>query len=421
MDYTNKLVKVVSHFFAQYGYKRTYWVGYSGGLDSRVLLECCALLRQTFPIKLKAVYINHGISPNAAHWATHCQAACDDLQIEFQAVSVSLNLEAGSLEEVARDARYDVFANLMADDDMLLTAHHQDDQAETVLLQLCRGAGLKGLSAMPSLKPFAKGYQGRPLLSCPRTDLECFAKENALSWIEDESNADSSYSRNFIRNHILPLLKQHWAGAAKSIARSASHCSEAQQLLDGIASELLAQARGSKANTLSVSYLLELSLDQRRLVLRSWIAANEFLMPDAKKLQTICMDVLNAAADRFPLVCWSDVEVRRYQDDLYIMRALGSHDASAIFEWDLAEDLRLPSGQKLIDRAGLSMFVDSVQIRFRRGGEVIKLPGRGTHTLKKMFQAWGVPPWERERIPLLFYGKELIAVVGYLIHPDYKM
>ncbi len=419
MDCTSKLITAVSNAFTQYGFKRTYWVGYSGGLDSRVLLEICARLRSIFPIKLRAIYINHGLSPHAATWAAHCQAVCNKLQIDFQAVAVCLNKEDGSLEEIARKARYHVFSDLMSADDMLVTAHHQDDQAETVLLQLCRGAGLKGLSAMPALKVFAKGYHARPLLPFSREELEMFADENNLTWVEDESNADSRYSRNFIRNKVLPLLKQHWVGAAKSIARSAQHCSEAQRLLDSNGFQLLEQAKGRHPNTLCVDYLLSLSLEHRRLVLRSWIAANNFLMPDAKKLQRICAEVLTAAADRFPLVSWSGTEVRRYQNDLYVMKAIPPHDVSAVFEWDFKQELQLPSGQILTHQDGLSAVVDKVQVKFRRGGEVIKLAGRGTHALKKLFQEWQIPPWQRERVPLLFYQEELVAVVGYAIHADY--
>lgn len=424
MDYTSRLVQAVSDFFTQYGFERTYWVGYSGGLDSSVLLEVCASLSISLPVKLRAIYINHGLSPYANKWALHCEQVCAELNIPFYHQKVQLNLTEGvSLEEAARKERYAVFAKQLEEDDVLLTAHHQDDQAETVLLQLFRGAGPKGLSAMPEMKPFAKGYQGRPLLPFSRIELEEYAAEQALTWIEDESNFDTTFSRNFLRHDVIPLLKKHWSGVTKSIARSATHCAEAQALLEAFAREALLQVAGSKLDTLSVSELLALSLEKRRLLLRTWIDERGFLLPDTKKLQSICTSVLTAARDRSPCVQWGQVEVRRYQDDLYLMKALPSFDATKQIDWDFSSELEVAGVQlkAVLIANGLSPEMGPVTVKFRQGGEVINLPGRGSHTLKKLFQEWQVPPWERDRIPLIFLNKRLIAVVGYAIDEDYLL
>lgn len=423
MDCMSRLVKAAADFCTQYGFDKTYWVGFSGGLDSTVLLNICASLRISLPVKLKAIYINHGLSPNANAWEAHCEQMCLDLDIPFYVCRVQLDLSHGvSLEEVAREGRYNAFAEILDKDDVLLTAHHQDDQAETMLLQLFRGAGPKGLSAMPSMKSFAQGFQGRPLLAFTRTELEAYAAQQALTWIEDESNLDTAYSRNFIRNDIMPLLKKHWPGVTKSIARSAAHCSEAQDLLNAFAQEELLQFAGSKPDTLSVSQLLALPLEKRRLLLRSWIDQRGFLLPDTKKLKSICTSVLDAAKDRFPCVRWGDVEIRRYQDDLYLMQALSPHDVMQEKVWNFSDEffiqgLRLKT---VLGAEGLSPLINSVTVRFRRGGESINLLGRGSHTLKNLFQEWQVPTWLRDRIPLLFIGDKLIAVVGYAIDRDYR-
>ncbi|MFZ2315698.1 MAG: tRNA lysidine(34) synthetase TilS [Gammaproteobacteria bacterium] len=418
----SRLIRAVADFCTQYGFDKTYWVGFSGGLDSTVLLDACASLRVSLPIKLNAIYINHGLSPNAHIWAAHCEQVCVELSIPFYHRAVQLDLSDGvSLEEVAREGRYKAFASLLEKDDVLLTAHHQDDQAETMLLQLFRGAGPKGLSAMPSMKSFAQGYQGRPLLAFTRAALETYAAEQALTWIEDESNLDTTFSRNFLRNDILPLLKKHWPGVTKSIARSAAHCSETQALLDDFSKKELLQIAGSKPDTLSVSQLLTLPIEKRRLLLRAWIDQQGFLLPDTKRLQSICTSVLTAAKDRFPCVQWGDIEVRRYQDDLYLMDALLPLDVLQEKEWDFSSELEISGLRlKVVSSAeGLSQAVNSVTVRFRRGGEVINLPGRGSHTLKNLFQEWQVPIWLRDRIPLLFIGDKLIAVVGYAIDVDY--
>lgn len=411
-------------FFAANGCHQTYWVAYSGGIDSHVLLALCAEFRRHTSIKLRAIHINHNLSPHAQAWSNHCKAICAEYDIDLIVREIKLDLQAGeSLEEEARKKRYAVFAEYVNIDDVLLTAHHQDDQAETMLMQLMRGAGLKGLSAMPAMKVFAKGWHARPLLDVDRVNLQQYAQANQLRWIDDESNQNSKMTRNFIRHHVLSVLKERWSSATNVIARSAAHCAEAQALLEQFALELCEQVKGSVENTLSIQKLLTLEEAKQRLVLRTWIHGCGFSLPNVDKIEVIRSNVLTAANDRMPCVTWGEVEVRRFRDDLFLLSALKQHKVQQCHDWNLQQPLVLPhvgvlQAEKVNAQNSLRM-VGDVQVRFRQGGEVINLPNRGRHKLKNLFQEWNVTPWLRDRIPLIFIGETCIAAVGYFIDPDY--
>lgn len=414
------LLDSVRDFCSQHGLTRTYWVAFSGGLDSHVLLSLCADLRAELSVKLRAIHVNHQISPQAAEWAAHCAQICNELNIDFTSVAISLDLQPGdSFEEAAREKRYAALADFLQEGDVLLTAHHQDDQAETFLLQLMRGAGLKGLAAMPMIKPFANGYHGRPLLTHARSYLAEYAKQHSLRHIHDESNADTALSRNFLRHHVMPLLKQRWPAASSTIARSAAHCAEAQTLLAVFAQSEWQVVQGSQPGTLSVTKLLQQDDTRQRLLLRHWIQTSGYALPDAKKLRSIQRDVLQAAWDRQPCVTWGGTAVRRHRDDLFLLPLIQPAEAAPSFAWDLSSPLSLPDGQILQaeqSRHGqLHAAIQQVEVRFRQGGEVVYVAGRGRRKLKQLFQEWGVPTWRRDRIPLLYLNEKLIAVLGYFI------
>ncbi len=398
------------------GLDKTYCLAYSGGVDSTVLLHALATLRSLYPIKIKAVHVHHGLSPHADAWARHCEQTCAEYGVTFSMYQVDATARDGkSREEVARQSRYAVFAKLMTQNDILLTAHHQDDQAETLLLQLTRGAGPKGLAAMPVVAKFHAGLHVRPLLNCSRETLHHYAEEHHLHWVDDESNDDCSYSRNFIRHEVLPLLKTRWVSITETLARVASHCAESQHLIETMSETDLSYCYGSRANTLSVKKLLGLPLPRLRQVLRLWFVHNHFRTPSTVKLQHIIHDVLHAAVDKQPLVRWGDVEVRRYRDDIYVMHALREMNLTDEHIWDLDSPLTLADGRVLtVDhmlQQGVLIDVPLVIVRFRRGGETIRLPGREhSHMLQKLFQEWGVPPWLRDRTPLIYVGDELRMV-----------
>ncbi len=420
------LIDCLKAFCLEQGFNKTYWIGYSGGLDSHVLLHLCAELRKQYPLRFKAVHVHHGLSINANDWSTHCEKICNDLQIEFIQKWVNAKASHGeSPEEVARNLRYAVFAELLVPQDILLTAHQQDDQAETLLVQLFRGAGPKGLSAMPLLKTFAAGFHARPFLSISRADLKHYAQVQQLTWINDESNDDKSFTRNFLRHSVLPILKQRWPTVTTTLARVAENCAETEALISHIALEDLALCRGESGLTLSLKKLKLLNSARQRQVLRTWFVERGCTMPSSVKLHQIQHDFFESQSDKSPLISWGKIELRRYRDELYILRTLTPHDVTQVFTWDLIQPLNIPSIGELrttiTESGGLRADIQQVTVRFRQGGERCYFPGRGCHhLLKHLMQEWGIPPWERDRIPLLFVRDTLIAIIGFFLHEDYQ-
>ncbi len=405
---------------------KTFFVGYSGGLDSHVLLHLMAQARTLRGIDVRAVHINHQLSSRAHEWEQHCKKTCENLQIPYQSFTIQLDLSANdSLEAIAREKRYSILSALLKKDDVLLTAHHQDDQAETLLLQLVRGAGPKGLAAMPTLKSLGQGFQARPLLLYSRAELKKYAIDNGLHWIEDESNERLNFSRNFIRHEILPLLKKRWPSVTGTLARVSTHCAEAQHLLEGVAKQDLLQSQGRVAGTLSIQKVLSLDSARQRQLIRQWIKDQGFLLPSAVKLNQIQTDVLLSASDKVPVVSWKNCEVRRYLDDLYILPPLVSHNEYQAIKWDRLETpLEIPNvGMlKAVDTSNQCFRKDipNVSVQFRIGGEQCQLPGRQCHhRLKNLMQEWKVPTWRRDRLPLIYVNKELVAVVGYYINSEF--
>jgi tRNA(Ile)-lysidine synthase len=419
------LLATLEKLCLQQGVDSTYWVAYSGGLDSHVLLHLLIRLRSFYPLKLHVLHINHSLSANASSWTKHCEAICGDLQVDFTVQIIDAKADTGdSPEEIARERRYAVFAGRLKQNDLLLTAHHQDDQAETLLLQLIRGAGPKGLAAMPVCKKLGLGFQVRPLLSFSRQDLQTYAQENNLQWIEDESNVNTNFSRNFVRHDIMPLLAKRWPQVAATFSRSALHCAEAQQLLEEMAQQDWVATKGSVDGTLLVSRLLALSFARQRQLIRYWLQQKNYALPGKLKMQHILQDMLLAAEDKTPCVTWKNIELRRYQDDLYAMQSLPAHDQGQIIPWDQQADLKINSRgilrASLTDGCGLRTNLSDITIRFRQGGEVCQLPNRSNHhSLKNLLWEWNILPWERDRIPLIYVADKLAAIAGYFIADEF--
>lgn len=407
-----------------------FCVGYSGGLDSHVLLHALNQLQHYYPeFQCRAIHINHGLHPNADVWEAHCQQICLDLGIDFIAYKVQLDIKPGeSVEAVAREARYQKFSELLTADEYLLTAHTRNDQAETLLLQLMRGCGVRGLAAMPVKKPFAQGYLARPLLKVTRDALHDYAKEHELVWIEDDSNLELRFDRNFVRHHVIPSLQQRWPNVLTTLTRSSEHCAETVALLDELAIQDLKQAEGNTSNVLLLEPFKQFSLVRQRNLLRYWITANGYRTPNTKQLKQVFIDVIEASEDAEPQVSWDQVDIRRFRNQLILTSRLSSHDGSQRLFWDFSNPLTLPSDLgklmiKAVQGEGISADLDfnKINIRFRCGGERFHPAGRkGSQSLKKLLQEWGVPPWQRDRIPLVYYNDELIAVVGYGISESYK-
>ena len=422
-SFQTKLKDILS----EYPDAETCWIAYSGGLDSHVLLHVLASIQNKIKLKLIAVHINHGISNDADLWVKHCQRICEDLVIEFQTFSVDLSHKSDKgTEAFAREKRYEVLGNLISSHDLLLTAHHMDDQVETILLQLMRGSGPDGLVGMPQAREFSKGILLRPLLDYSREKIRDYALSESLSWVEDESNKSNKYDRNFLRNRIIPELITRWPGALKTIQRAARHQAEARSLINEISRCDLDVVCESIYTKVDISRFNNLSGIRKKNVLRAWIKKNKLDMPDAQIIEKIIAEVIHANTDRNPCVKWKGGEVRRYRGYLYIMKLLPAHDVGLRKLWDLDESLKLTSGYlKAVSGKGSGIKKDMlsndiVEIRYRQGGEQIRPSGRvETHELKKLFQAQGILPWLRDRIPLIYHKNELIAVADLWVESKY--
>jgi len=397
-------------------------VAYSGGLDSHVLLHALAVLRADHRFSLSAIHIDHDLQPASAEWGRHCARICADLDVHYvvKRVRVSGVADEG-MEAAARRARYVALAAALQPDDVLLTAHHGDDQAETVLLQLLRGTGIAGLAAMPRRNVFGPGQIARPLLDFSRAALHAYAQEHRLAWIEDPTNRESHLRRSFLRTEILPRLARHWPAHARLLARTAGHAAEAKELLDEVAVTDLAACRHAATHcpqALSINALAALSTARQRNLLRYWLRQQGFLAPAASQLEEVLAQVQTTPRSQQARVCWPDTEVWRYRDLLVAMPAQHSPDPAQDVVWDPRAPLDLPGIGRLravpIRGQGLScarLHGRSLHIRMRTGGETLLLPGRGHHhVLKKLLQAEAVPPWLRACLPLFYVDHELAAV-----------
>jgi tRNA(Ile)-lysidine synthase len=398
------------------------YVGYSGGLDSHVLLH--ALVKLLGTASLTAVHINHQLSPNADSWQQHCRLRCNELGVSMLAESVEVTNTGQGIEQAAREARYGVFEKLLNRSDLLLLAHHADDQVETVLYRLLRGTGVKGLAGMPMSRPLGVGEILRPLLPFPRVELEAYAVSQGLQWIEDESNQDTTYDRNFLRQKVVPVLAERWPDYTSKITHSAALCAEADQLTEILAAQDLA-AVYERPERIGWSVTLEpfMALDVARQVnlLRHWAGRHQLPLPGHRIIDTVLHELLPARQDAEPLVSWSGVQLRRYQKHLHLLPMdLDSTEEFRVpdqsLEWDISSDLILPDGSELTitfeQGVGLKVPEKSeVDVRFRGGGERCKPIGRnGSNTLKKLFQEYGLEPWLRNRVPLIYIRGQLAAV-----------
>lgn len=413
----------------QYPAPYRYVVAYSGGCDSHSLLHALVQIREQLDCQqVKAIHVDHGLQPVSADWAQHCETICHQYAVPFTAVTLNLQVPAGeSTEAFARSARYAAFEQHLHQGDMLLLAQHQDDQAETMLLQLLRGSGVKGLAAMPEIVLSNNYWQARPWLQIKRQDIQSYAEQSHLNWVDDPSNQDSRFDRNYLRNEVIPLLKHRWPSLTETIARSAGHQAEANSLLNELAELDWQTCRLSDPALLAIVPLNKLSPARQRNLLRYWIAAKcQFPIPDRVQCQRIIDEILPAAEDAEPLVVWGDVAVRRYRQTLHLETVNFAKSANWQQNWDLQSPLLLPSGKTLIatETKGQGMLLPAgsaaLTVRFRQGGEKCRLPGRHhRHELKKLLQGWGVPPWQRDQIPLIYIGDELAQVVGYSVCEPY--
>jgi len=401
----------------------TFVVAYSGGVDSHVLLHCCKKLN----LPVRALHVHHGLQSSADEWVTHCQNICESLDIHLDVIYVDANKKKGeSPEETARNVRYAALQNGLVADDILLTAQHRDDQAETLLLQLFRSASSAGLAAMPASKSLGNHLHLRPLLSFSKNEIEKFAKQNAFSWIEDPSNQDEAFDRNFLRKNILPLLEARWPEAKSQLSTVASLQAKNLEVLEAMAAIDMANSLSTQNNSsvietlsvLSIDRLLQLSSSRLLNLLRYWIINTLQKQPTKKLLEELESSLIQSQQDANPDIVFSDFSFRKFQGNLYLIKTDNVSVIQKDVEWNPLVLLDLPDLNVQLKAAtsaskGLNkqLLDELLYVRFRKGGEKFHPANRmHSQSLKKLLQEANVPPWERDVIPLIYFGDELIAV-----------
>lgn len=390
-------------------------VALSGGLDSTVLLHLLATLGHTERLPpLCALHIHHGLQAAADAWPAHCQHLCDGLGVPLRVVNVQVAAGA-SVERAAREARYKAFAQVLGQGELLMTAQHRDDQAETLLFRLLRGAGVRGLAGIPPSRPLASGVVVRPLLDCSRAELLAYAVEHGLNWVEDPSNGDTGFARNHLRHQVFPQLAVHWPQAAQTMARTAAHLREAQGLLDDLAALDLAPAQTASSlpwldvPSLELQPLLGLSPERQRNALRHWLAPMT-LLPDSEHWAG-WNDLRDAAGDAKPVWRLADGELHRSSGRLWWLAGTWLAAPEPAPLWARPDQpLTLPGNGEL--RIECEAPQGSLHVRYRQGGEVMNVPGRGHRDLKRLLNEHAIPTFVRNRLPLLYRDNELLAVAN---------
>ena len=403
-----------------------WWVAFSGGVDSTVLLDAAVrVLGGRASERVAAVHVNHGLHRAAGAWEEHCRAAAVLRGIRLEVRRVSVPGGRGGLEAAARAARLSAFAEMVPAGEPVLLAHHRDDQAETVLLRILRGAGPAGMAAIrPEVKVGGLRLV-RPLLAVPRAEILAYARARGLSWIEDPANLAPEHDRNHVRHRVLPAVVERWPGANATLARLALRSQETASMLDALAAADLAAARGRAPDTLRAQAIAALSPPRAANALRAWLVSRHRVPPPPRSwLRLVVAEVAAARPDRRPEAARGGIWIRRYRGDLHTGRGRAAPRLPASTTWRLdAAPLDLPHGRLAAARAsgdGLAVarLPLPVEVRFRRGGERCRPHSRGvTKPLKDLFQELGVPPWERSGWPLLFAGARLAAAPG-LFHCD---
>lgn len=392
-------------------------IAFSGGVDSVVLLHLLHQLAPRFSWQLSALHVHHGISPHADAWADFCERRCADYKLSFFLERVDIQpLREQGIEAAARQLRYAAYAKHQRD--FLVLAHHADDQAETLLLQLLRGAGVRGAAAMPMLASRDTQWL-RPLLNVTRVEIIAYAQTHHLQWIEDESNADDSYPRNYLRHQVMPLLAQKFPSYRHTMTRSAQHFAEAAELLDELAR--LDAASAIQQDGLSVTALKDMSTARAKNLLRYFLHMRGAPVPQTVQLADMLHQLIHARDDAKICVAFSGWQAHRYRGVVQVLPALPDFDGRLRLEWNNEASLpwaALGMRVEFVPVTGRGISLDKlraapVTLRFRQGGETLRpYANASTRTLKNLMQEQRIPPWLRDRVPLLFCGDELVCAFG---------
>ena len=392
-------------------------VGLSGGIDSVLLLEL--LSQQIDSKRIQAVHINHGLSDNADQWQQFTQNYCRQLGVEFYAEKIQLVVTGEGIEAAAREARYAVFEKRLKQNGLLFLAHHADDQVETVFYRLLRGSGSKGLAGIPESRPLGMGQLIRPLLAYSKQAIQREAVERDLNWIEDESNLNDRFDRNYIRNQVIPVIAKRWPDYPQTIMHSAGLSDQANQLSKDLALEDLAsldELNERAGWSISIEALTNLSTLRQRNFLRYWSEIQDLSAPSSKIINEILSSVVGARQDASPEIVWQSQCWARFQNRLYLLNHSNQQVPQDFpISWNMQNCLLLADGSQISAESskdkGLLVAVESLEVRYRQGGERCKPEGRGhSNSLKKLLLEYQLPPWLRDRVPLFYVNRELVAV-----------
>lgn len=404
-------------------------IAYSGGVDSHVLLDMVVQVQQLHQRPIKIIHVHHGLSQYANDWANHVEQVAQAYNVDYVIKRVSVNQQQASLEDAARQARYQAINQELVIGDVLLLAHHQQDQAETFLLRLMRGSGVTGLAAMKdsNVVPFNRLTipAWRPLLTANKNQILAYAQQRQLKWIEDDSNTDERLNRNYLRHQVIPTLQQRWPQAIERVSAASQRLQEAEQLLQDLAAIDYQQVQ-DKSDSLNISQLAELSEARRHNVLRYWLQQLGFNLPDYQQLSKLWTEVCLAKEDAQPMYYWPHVEVRRYRQQLFAMSPLTNFNRDEQKWINKQQAIQLATGE-VIEPQQIQALIKAeywqtgqISIAYRQGGEKIQPVGRQHHhDLKKLLQAEGVPTWQRERIPLIYINQQLAIVWGYWVAAEF--
>ncbi len=391
-------------------------VAYSGGLDSTVLLHLTHNLSAKLHYKLLAVHINHRLHPEADDWEAHCREQAKSMGIAYQCEVVQVaDKHPQGIEAAARESRYRALQCIVKASDLLLTAHHQNDQAETVLLRLLRGAGTAGLKAIPEYRTMTEGALARPMLSIPRTDIHHYAQAHQLNWIDDPSNEDLCYARNYIRHRVAPILEARWQTWHEAVARAAAHQAEADTIITAETKRYLHRCLLPHSVNLLIRVLLTMPTAYRHVILRAWCKLNEIPPPNTRQLAYICSmiseHIFKRNASGGGMICtYSDIGIGFYHGILYAIKP-SKHIPISSIEWHNDKDCEIPQLNLILRRTELMrqapvLFDQALTVNFRRGGERCAFQDTSNRlfhkSLKKVFQEYRIPMWQRGRIPLIY-------------------
>ncbi|QHS08976.1 tRNA lysidine(34) synthetase TilS [Sinimarinibacterium sp. NLF-5-8] len=391
----------------------TVWVGYSGGMDSAVLLHA---LRAQYPqLNLHALHVHHGLQSIADQWLENCRTQCAQWQIPFTAIHVDVKNAGQGIEAAARLARYQAFCRHLQDGDVLVTAHHQNDQAETVLMRALRGTGIYGLAAMRPLQPRGRAVHWRPLLNTARAQIHRYAQAHGLQWIDDPHNQQTDYARVLLRQNILPALDAHFPAAIHKLAQLAEHAEQARALLRERAEQDCAQAV-DRAGSLCIQTVLNLSSARRNNLLHWLITSQGHQPPPQHWYASFEQEVLRARADAAPVLTCGTLQTRRYRGRVYFMAPLPAAPVPAL-HWNPGAPLTLPNGcgeLRCLSNEASASALQTLRIQWGSHGARIQRPDHPhSHSLKQLCQQAGIPPWVRARMPLVYQNQTLLSAGGY--------